>query len=92
MSLGTAGLVISAGSGQTTVPVTPEEASADVAALGSLFGGNGASATGSGSGNGSTGGPVAFTGEASERMRGAGWGCVLMLTGWSIIFIELGLG
>ena len=66
MSLGTAGLVIG---GQTTVPVTPEEASADAAALGGLVGGRGASGTGGGSA-----GPVVFTG-GGGRGRGCGvWG------------------
>lgn len=99
LSLGTAGLVISGGGGgQKTVPVTPEEASADAAALGSLLGngGNGASVTGSGSGggNGSAGssGPVVFTGGASERRSGVGWGGVLMLMGLSFVLMELGLG
>ena len=95
LSLGTAGLVISSGGVQTTVPVTPAEASADAAALGDLIGMgyNAANVTGSGGGSG---GPVVFTG------NGSGWGTgrrslgvlgVLILMGLNIVLMGLfGLG
>ena len=95
MSLGTAGLVFGAGAGQTTVPVTPAEASADAAALGSLIGSKGPGATGGGMGSASaSGGPVAFTG-GSVRVRGRGlegMGGLVILTGLHIFLMAMGLG
>ena len=69
MSLGTAGLVFSAGAGQTTVPVTPAEASAYAAELGSVLGGNGVGFRGAVNGSAS-GGPVVFTGGACGWISG----------------------
>ena len=94
MSLGTAGLVFSAGAGQTIVPVTPAEASADAAALGSLIGSNGAGVTGGGGGNASaSGGPVVFTGGARGwGRRGGRMGEVVILMGLHILLMGLGLG
>ena len=98
MSLGTAGLVISSGGVQTTVPVTPAEASADAAALGSLIGVNGANVTGSGGGSGGAGagGPVVFTGNGSRwgtGRRSLGVLGVLILMGLNLVLMGLfGLG
>ncbi|KAK0510888.1 hypothetical protein JMJ35_006440 [Cladonia borealis] len=92
LSLGTAGLVFGAGAGQTTVPVTPAEASADAAALGNLIGGNGARVTGGGNGSASSG-PVVFTGEACGWMRGRmGMGMAVILTGLHIPLMAMELG
>ena len=93
MSLGTAGLVFGAGAGQTTVPVSPEEASADAAALGSLIGTNGAGVTGSGNGS-VTGGPVVFTGGACGRVReriGVVMGDLVIVVGLHIVLMAMGL-
>ena len=87
LSLGTAGLVFAggAGGGQTTVPVSPEEASADAAALGSLIGENGAGVTGSGSGG--TSGPVVFTGGSGRGKGGVGMEGVFILTVLNIVLM-----
>ena len=92
MSLGTAGLVISGGDGQTTVPVTPAEASADAAALGSLVGVgyNAANVTGSVGGSGSAEGPVVFTGGTSERRRGMGSGGAVIVICLHFVLLVLG--
>ena len=95
MSLGAAGLVFGAGAGQTTVPVTPEEASADAAVLGTLFasGGTGAGVTGGGNGSAS-GGPVVFTG-GSVRVRGRRGmevGGLVIVMSLNILLMDLGFG